>query len=130
MLILSRGNVYKVEKYYGPDTLFMSKSIKAFQNSINPWKYLLAQVLVSLHDILSCVLPQPILQYASAFDDELQEAHKDPVEEMAAHSVPGVAEEMPERAVEGKLVEETPHTSQAAHHGPYYYFYQGVCVCW
>lgn len=77
---------------------------------------------------LSCILPQPILQYASAFDDELQEAHEEPVEEMAAQSVPEVAEEMPERAVEDKPVEETPQTSQAAHHGPYYYFYQGVCV--
>lgn len=75
---------------------------------------------------LSCILPQPILQYASAFDDELQEAHEEPVEEMAARSVPELAEEMPERAVEGKPVEET---SQAAHHGPYYYFYQGECVC-
>uniref|UniRef100_A0A9J8BZF0 E3 ubiquitin-protein ligase RNF10 n=1 Tax=Cyprinus carpio carpio TaxID=630221 RepID=A0A9J8BZF0_CYPCA len=83
-----------------------------------------SQALVSLHDILSCVPPQPILQYASAFDDELQEAHEEPVEERVAQSVPEVAEEMPERAVEGKPVEETPQTSQAAHHGPYYYFYQ------
>lgn len=67
---------------------------------------------------------KPVLQYASAFDDELQEAHEEPVEEMAAQSVPEVAEEMPERAVEDKPVEETPQTSQAAHHGPYYYFYQ------
>ncbi len=80
-----------------------------------------------MHD-LSCILPQPILQYASAFDDELQEAHEEPVEEMPSQSVPEVAEEMPERAVEDKPVEETPQTSQAAHHGPYYYFYQGVCV--
>uniref|UniRef100_A0A673GAF9 E3 ubiquitin-protein ligase RNF10 n=1 Tax=Sinocyclocheilus rhinocerous TaxID=307959 RepID=A0A673GAF9_9TELE len=87
------------------------------------------QALVSLRDILSCVLPQPILQYASAFDDELQEAHEAPVEEIAVQSVPEVAKEMPERAVEDKPVEETPQTSQAAHHGPYYYFYQGVCVC-
>uniref|UniRef100_A0A671Q9J9 E3 ubiquitin-protein ligase RNF10 n=1 Tax=Sinocyclocheilus anshuiensis TaxID=1608454 RepID=A0A671Q9J9_9TELE len=82
------------------------------------------QALVSLRDILSCVLPQPILQYASAFDDELQEAHEEPVEEIAVQSVPEVAKEMPERAVEDKPVEETPQTSQAAHHGPYYYFYQ------
>lgn len=82
---------------------------------------------ISVRD-LSCILPQPILQYASAFDDELQEAHEEPVEEMAAQSIPEVAEEMPERAVEGKPVEETPQTSQAAHHGPYYYFYQGECV--
>uniref|UniRef100_A0A8C2EL64 E3 ubiquitin-protein ligase RNF10 n=1 Tax=Cyprinus carpio TaxID=7962 RepID=A0A8C2EL64_CYPCA len=83
-----------------------------------------SQALVSLHDILSCVPPQPILQYASAFDDELQKSHEEPVEEMAAQSVPDVAEEMPERAVEDKPLEETPQTSQAAHHGPYYYFYQ------
>uniref|UniRef100_A0A8C1Z6B6 E3 ubiquitin-protein ligase RNF10 n=1 Tax=Cyprinus carpio TaxID=7962 RepID=A0A8C1Z6B6_CYPCA len=83
-----------------------------------------SQALVSLHDILSCVPPQPILQYASAFDDELQEAHEEPVEERVAQSVPEVAEEMPERAVEDKPVEETPQTSQATHHGPYYYFYQ------
>ncbi len=75
-----------------------------------------------------CILPQPILQYASAFDDELQEAHEEPVEEMAVQSVPEVSKEMPESAVEDKPVEETPQTSQAAHHGPYYYFYQGVCV--
>ncbi|XP_016424751.1 RING finger protein 10-like [Sinocyclocheilus rhinocerous] len=68
---------------------------------------------------------KPILQYASAFDDELQEAHEAPVEEIAVQSVPEVAKEMPERAVEDKPVEETPQTSQAAHHGPYYYFYQG-----
>ncbi|XP_059379946.1 E3 ubiquitin-protein ligase RNF10-like isoform X2 [Carassius carassius] len=67
---------------------------------------------------------KPILKYASAFDDELQEAHEEPVEESVAQSVPEVAEEMPERAVEDKPVEETPQTSQAAHHGPYYYFYQ------
>uniref|UniRef100_A0A8C1VUG7 E3 ubiquitin-protein ligase RNF10 n=1 Tax=Cyprinus carpio TaxID=7962 RepID=A0A8C1VUG7_CYPCA len=72
------------------------------------------------------ILPnsKPILQYASAFDDELQEAHEEPVEERVAQSVPEVAEEMPERAVEDKPVEETPQTSQATHHGPYYYFYQ------
>ncbi|CAM4715034.1 unnamed protein product [Leuciscus chuanchicus] len=67
---------------------------------------------------------KPILQYASAFDDELQEAHEEPVEEMTAPSVPEVAEEMPEGALEDKPVEETPQTSQTAHHGPYYYFYQ------
>jgi len=67
------------------------------------------------------------VQYASAFDDELQEAHEEPVEEMTAQSVPEVAEEMPEGTLEDKPVEETPQTSQTAHHGPYYYFYQGVC---
>ncbi|XP_067251293.1 RING finger protein 10 isoform X1 [Chanodichthys erythropterus] len=67
---------------------------------------------------------RPILQYASAFDDELQEAHEEPEEEMAAQSVPEVAEEMSEGAVEDKPVEETPQTSQTAAHGPYYYFYQ------
>ncbi|XP_067269429.1 RING finger protein 10 isoform X2 [Pseudorasbora parva] len=67
---------------------------------------------------------KPILQYASAFDDELQEAHEEPVEELATPSVPEVAEEMPEGALEDKPVEETPQTSQSAHHGPYYYFYQ------
>lgn len=67
---------------------------------------------------------KPILQYASAFDDELQEAHVESVEEMAALSVPEVAEEMPGGALEDKPLEETPQTSQTAHHGPYYYFYQ------
>ncbi|XP_016092371.1 RING finger protein 10-like [Sinocyclocheilus grahami] len=67
---------------------------------------------------------KPILQYASAFDDELQEAHEEPVEEIAVQSVLEVAKEMPERAVVDKPVEEIPQTSQAAHHGPYYYFYQ------
>ncbi|XP_056102580.1 RING finger protein 10 isoform X2 [Rhinichthys klamathensis goyatoka] len=71
-----------------------------------------------------CVPPQPIVQYASAFDDELQEAHEEPVEEMTAPSVPEGAERMPEGALEDKPVEETPQTSQTAHHGPYYYFYQ------
>uniref|UniRef100_A0A673HLM9 E3 ubiquitin-protein ligase RNF10 n=1 Tax=Sinocyclocheilus rhinocerous TaxID=307959 RepID=A0A673HLM9_9TELE len=76
----------------------------------------------SVHDL--CILTQPILQYASAFDDELQKVHEEPVEEMAAQSIPEVAEEMPERAVEDRPLEETPQTSQASHHGPYYYFYQ------
>ncbi|KAK7146321.1 hypothetical protein R3I93_013918 [Phoxinus phoxinus] len=67
---------------------------------------------------------KPVLQYASAFDDEVQEAHEEPVEEVTARSVPEVAEEMPEGALEDKPVEETPQTSQTAHHGPYYYFYQ------
>lgn len=49
------------------------------------------------------------------------------MEEMTTPSVPEVAEEMPEGALEDKPVEETPQTSQTAHHGPYYYFYQGVC---
>ncbi|XP_077079202.1 E3 ubiquitin-protein ligase RNF10 isoform X2 [Siphateles boraxobius] len=71
-----------------------------------------------------CVPPQPILQYASAFDDELQEAHEEPVEEVTPPSLPEVAEERTEGALEDKPVEETPQTSQAAHHGPYYYFYQ------
>uniref|UniRef100_A0A671PXM5 E3 ubiquitin-protein ligase RNF10 n=1 Tax=Sinocyclocheilus anshuiensis TaxID=1608454 RepID=A0A671PXM5_9TELE len=76
----------------------------------------------SVHDL--CILTQPILQYASAFDDELQKVHEEPVEEMAAQSIPEVAEEMPERAVEDRPLEETTQTSQASHHGPYYYFYQ------
>lgn len=46
---------------------------------------------------------------------------------MAAQSVPEVAEEMLQGAMEDKPVEETPQTSQAAAHGPYYYFYQGLC---
>ncbi|XP_043102889.1 RING finger protein 10 isoform X1 [Puntigrus tetrazona] len=71
--------------------------------------------------VKSLTNPKPILQYASAFDDELQEAHE---EEMAARSVLEAPEEMPEGAVGEKPVEETPQNSQAAQHGPYYYFYQ------
>ncbi|KAK2898851.1 hypothetical protein Q8A67_010269 [Cirrhinus molitorella] len=67
---------------------------------------------------------KPILQYASAFDDELQEAREERVEDMVAPSVSEVSEEMPEVAVEEKAVEEIPQNSQGAHHGPYYYFYQ------
>ncbi|XP_051509598.1 RING finger protein 10-like isoform X1 [Myxocyprinus asiaticus] len=74
---------------------------------------------------------KPILQYASAFDDEIQDLHEEPVEEMPAHNVPEVAEEIPEGPVEDKPVEDNPQASQNetgpqqnSHYGPYYYFYQ------
>ncbi|XP_056319361.1 RING finger protein 10 isoform X2 [Danio aesculapii] len=67
---------------------------------------------------------KPILQYASAFDDEVQDAQEEVLEEMTNSSVPEVAGEMPEGDVEDLPVEETPQSSQTAHHGPYYYFYQ------
>uniref|UniRef100_A0A672MKM5 E3 ubiquitin-protein ligase RNF10 n=1 Tax=Sinocyclocheilus grahami TaxID=75366 RepID=A0A672MKM5_SINGR len=110
-----------------PQACFIQSALLQLQVHLRSHRHMnvgLAQALVSLRDILSCVLPQPILQYASAFDDELQEAHEEPVEEIAVQSVLEVAKEMPERAVVDKPVEEIPQTSQAAHHGPYYYFYQ------
>lgn len=67
---------------------------------------------------------KPILQYASAFDDEVQDTQEEVVEEMTNPSVPEAAEEMPEGDVEDLPIEETPQSSQTAHHGPYYYFYQ------
>ncbi|XP_051525946.1 RING finger protein 10-like [Myxocyprinus asiaticus] len=74
---------------------------------------------------------KPVLQYASAFDDEIQELHEEPVEETPAQNVPEVAEEIPEEPVNDNPVEETPQTSQNemgpmqnSHHGPFYYFYQ------
>lgn len=81
--------------------------------------------------IMQCFLSQPILQYASAFDDEVQDTQEEVVEEMTNPSVPEAAEEMPEGDVEDLPIEETPQSSQTAHHGPYYYFYQGMCwfVC-
>lgn len=74
-----------------------------------------------------------MLQYASAFDDEIQEAHEEQVEEMMA--LPEEAEEMPSGSVEDEPVEKTSQSGQNeagppqnSHHGPYYYFYQGVYV--
>lgn len=73
---------------------------------------------------------KPVLQYASAFDDEIQEAQEQ-VEEMTPQFVPEEAEEMLPGPVEDKSVEETSQsgqneagTPQNSHHGPYYYFYQ------
>lgn len=73
---------------------------------------------------------KPVLQYASAFDDEIQEVHEQ-FEEIPAENVPEVAQEMPSGPVEDKSLEETSQTGQNeaappqnSHHGPYYYFYQ------
>lgn len=67
---------------------------------------------------------KPILQYASAFDDEVQDAQEEVLEEMTNPSVHEAPEEIPDGDVEDLPVEETPQSSQTAHHGPYYYFYQ------
>lgn len=76
-----------------------------------------------------------MLQYVSAFDDEIQEAHEEQVEETAPQNVSEGAEEMPEGSVEDKPVEETTQSGQNeatppqnSNHGPFYYFYQGVYV--
>lgn len=73
-----------------------------------------------------------MLQYTSAFDDEIQEVHEEQVEEMTA---PKGAEAMPTGPDVNQPVEETSKSgqnkaglSQNSHHGPYYYFYQGVCM--
>ncbi|TRY55480.1 hypothetical protein DNTS_027870 [Danionella cerebrum] len=80
--------------------------------------------------VKSSIDSKPILQYASAFDDELLDAaveepqdelQEEPEEEMVPTSVPDVLEEM---TSDEKPVEGMPQLSQAAHHGPYYYFYQ------
>ncbi|XP_057213197.1 RING finger protein 10 isoform X1 [Triplophysa rosa] len=79
-------------------------------------------------NIQSC---KPVLQYASAFDDEIQGAHEEKVEETAPRHVSEGAEEMPAGSVEDKPVEETSQSGQNeagppqnSNHGPYYYFYQ------
>ncbi|XP_076849948.1 E3 ubiquitin-protein ligase RNF10 [Brachyhypopomus gauderio] len=72
---------------------------------------------------------KPILQYASAFDDEVQEAPYElpfQLPELETSDVTEVAEEVPEGPEEEapvpELSESGPsHTSQ---HGPFYYFYQ------
>ncbi|XP_036434142.1 RING finger protein 10 isoform X1 [Colossoma macropomum] len=68
----------------------------------------------------------PILQYASAFDDEVQEAPEVLPEELPEQEVSEVTQKLPEGPAE-----ETPPTTQSeagpsqnSQHGPYYYFYQ------
>lgn len=81
-----------------------------------------------------------MLQYSSAFDDEVAEVPEDPED---AAELPGfpegvlecVLEESPE-AAEPQPDEESPATqaepgrpSTGVVHGPYYYFYQGGYTC-
>lgn len=84
---------------------------------------------------------QPVLQYSSAFDDEVMELTDDMTAELqdvsgaALESVP--EEEFSEAVLdvvpEPQLDEQSPanqdesaHPSTNVVHGPYYYFYQGV----
>lgn len=80
---------------------------------------------------------QPVLQYSSAFDDEVAELAEDTAE-AALECVP---EESPEAVAdpspEPQLEEESPanqaestRPSATVVHGPYYYFYQGVWINW
>uniref|UniRef100_A0A3Q2R217 E3 ubiquitin-protein ligase RNF10 n=1 Tax=Fundulus heteroclitus TaxID=8078 RepID=A0A3Q2R217_FUNHE len=87
--------------------------------------------------------PQPVLQYSSAFDDEVAEATEDAAAEPPAAPdsvLESVLEESPEavagsppepRLEEQRLEEQLPATqaesarpSAPVVHGPYYYFYQ------
>ncbi|XP_043967639.1 RING finger protein 10 [Gambusia affinis] len=84
--------------------------------------------------VTTTVSAKPVLQYSSAFDDEVAEFPED-----AAAEPPGcpdailesVLEEPPEAEPEPQLEEESPanqaesaRPSAAVVHGPYYYFYQ------
>lgn len=89
----------------------------------------------------SVVLSQPVLQYASAFDDEVEELTEDVAAELPDVSgaplecVPEeeACEAGPDTAPEPQPDEQSPaNQAESAHpstnvvHGPYYYFYQGV----
>ncbi|XP_066500059.1 RING finger protein 10 isoform X2 [Hoplias malabaricus] len=65
---------------------------------------------------------KPIVQYASAFDDELQEAPKEVPEEEAAEVTEQVLKGAEEKAAPTNPSEPVP--PQNPEHGPYYYFYQ------
>lgn len=86
-----------------------------------------------------CVRAQPVLQYSSAFDDEVEETPEDSSAEMPLNSE-GVLECVPEEiqdiveegASEAQLDQDEParqvelsHPPTSTVHGPYYYFYQG-----
>ncbi|XP_072538641.1 E3 ubiquitin-protein ligase RNF10 [Salminus brasiliensis] len=63
---------------------------------------------------------KPILQYASAFDDEVQDAPEEPPEELPEQVPEGPGEENPDQGA-GQSEAAPPQNPQ---HGPYYYFYQ------
>lgn len=66
---------------------------------------------------------KPILQYASAFDDEVQDDPEGPPEELPEHEVTEQVLEGPEEEnpLTGQSEDAHPQNSQ---HGPFYYFYQ------
>ncbi|KAK3540738.1 hypothetical protein QTP70_034789 [Hemibagrus guttatus] len=63
---------------------------------------------------------KPVLQYASAFDDEIQETAEEVALQQEAIKV---AEQVPDGAKEETLTHEAG-PQQNSQHGPYYYFYQ------
>lgn len=80
-----------------------------------------------------------MLQYFSAFDDQVVEHPEDTnaeLPEIAEHSLQCVLEEPPDgmdAAPKSQLDEKTPanqpqpgRPSASVAHGPYYYFYQGL----
>lgn len=88
-------------------------------------------------DIRCIPSPQPVLQYSSAFDDEVAEIPEEEPD-VPEGILESVLEEPPEPVVdappEPQLEEESPaEQAQAGRpaasvvHGPYYYFYQGRC---
>ena len=73
---------------------------------------------------------QPVLQYSSAFDDEVAEVPEEDPEEAT-----GEEPQLPEGLL-GRVLEESPEDAapqpaeetarpQTSEHGPSYYFYQG-----
>ena len=93
-----------------------------------------------LTDTKRCFFPsKPVLQYSSAFDDEVVEQTEDAVAELPGFPeaiLESVLEEPPEAMMdvvpEPQLDEESPanqaesgRPSASVVHGPYYYFYQG-----
>lgn len=81
--------------------------------------------------VTTAISAKPVLQYSSAFDDEVAE----PTEDTAEAALESVPEESPEAAAdpppEPQLEEESPanqaesaRPSATVVHGPYYYFYQ------
>ncbi|MEQ2214565.1 hypothetical protein XENOCAPTIV_012510, partial [Xenoophorus captivus] len=86
--------------------------------------------------VTNTISAKPVLQYSSAFDDEVAEPTKDSDAELPGTPDPileSVLEEPPEAISEPQPEEDTPpnqadsaRPSATVVHGPYYYFYQGV----
>ncbi|XP_008415795.1 E3 ubiquitin-protein ligase RNF10 isoform X2 [Poecilia reticulata] len=84
--------------------------------------------------VTTTVSAKPVLQYSSAFDDEVAEFPEDTAAELPGSPdavLESVLEEPPEAEPEPQLEEESPanqtesaRPSAAVVHGPYYYFYQ------
>ncbi|MCJ8735426.1 hypothetical protein PDJAM_G00246750 [Pangasius djambal] len=66
---------------------------------------------------------KPVLQYASAFDDEIQETAEELPEVSPEPEVTEAAEQVPDGPGEEALTHEA-EPQQNSQHGPYYYFYQ------